>query len=104
MINRPSEQSVLSESQRHDLCELLGRALVHIRLLAREGNCEQAADLADTFHALPTMLYSPIFSWQALEVFLASYNRIYPPSQPGDYFDYLAFFKDLKPKKNAKSE
>ena len=96
MIVKFSENPVLSDSQRRDLCELLGRALVHIRLLARDGHCEQAASLADAFHALPTMLHSRIFSWQAFEVFLESYNRSYPSPQPGDYFDYLAFFRNLK--------
>ena len=97
MVDVSSEEPVLSESQRHELCELLGRALVHIRLLARKGKSAQAADLADAFHSLPTMLYSPIFSWQVLDMFLESYERIYPPSKPGDYFDYRAVLRRIRP-------
>jgi hypothetical protein len=86
----------LSEGQRRELCELIGRALVHIRGLSQRGDSYQAAEVADAFHSLPTMLYSPIFSWEALEVFFTSYHDRYPPAGPGEYYDYLAALKKIK--------
>jgi hypothetical protein len=96
MENLSPEHVVLSEVQRRELCELLGRALVQIRGLSRQGNYQQAADLADAFHSLPTMLYSPIFSWEALEIFFVSYHKMYPPSQPRDYYDYLSALRSIR--------
>lgn len=96
MNNLSTEPSILSEIQRRDLCDLLGRALVQIRGLSRMGNYQQAADLADATHSLPTMLYSPIFSWEALETFFVSYHKMYPPAQPGDYYDYLSAIRSIR--------
>jgi len=90
------EVNSLSEGQRRGLCELVGRALVQIRGLSQRGNYQQVAELADAFHSLPTMLYSPIFSWDALETFIVSYHERYPPSQPGDYSDYLSALKSIR--------
>jgi hypothetical protein len=61
MNSLSEEHSALSESLRRELCELIGRALVQIRGLSQRGEYQQAAELADAFHALPTMLHSPIF-------------------------------------------
>ena len=42
-----------NEAQRQKLCEMLGWAFVHIRVLGWSGKAEIAADLADIFHSLP---------------------------------------------------
>ncbi len=86
----------LSERQRRELCELIGRAFVQIRGLSQRGDSRQAAEVADAFHSLPTMLYSPAFSWEALEVFFTSYHSRYPPARPGEYFDYLSALREIK--------
>lgn len=88
--------SNLSERQRRESCELIGRALVHIRGLSQRGNSQQAAEVADAFHSLPTMLCSPVFSWEALEVFVTSYHSRYPPARPGEYYDYLSALRKIK--------
>jgi hypothetical protein len=90
------ELNNLSEGQRRELCELTGRALVQIRGLSQRGDSQQAAELADAFHSLPTMLYSPVFSWEALEVFFTSYHSRHPPSGPGEYYDYLLALRKIK--------
>src|SRR5829696_8461565 len=96
MSDQSAEYSTLSETQRRELCALVGRALVQIRGLALRGHSEQAGELADAFHALPTMLYAPLFSWESLEVFLTSYHGRYPPAAPGDFFDYLSAIRDIR--------
>lgn len=96
MNNLPIEHFALSEIQRRELCELIGRALVQIRGLSQRGNYQQASALADAFHSLPTMLYSPIFSWEALETFIVSYHKMYPPSQLGDYYDYISALRSIR--------
>jgi hypothetical protein len=43
-----------NDAQREALCVMMQRAFVEIRALGWSGKPEQAADLADAFHNLPT--------------------------------------------------
>ena len=69
-----------TESQREALSELIAFALVKIRQHCREGNVEQAEELADAFHNIPREMYGwGLFQWNAfrgmLEVYEAKYHE-----------------------------
>lgn len=77
-----------TEWQRQKLCEMIHKAFLKIRILGWQGESEQAADLADAFHELPTMLYNENLSLNHFRQFLESYFRKYP-QEKGTYFDFL---------------
>lgn len=76
----------LTNKQRKNLLEMLGRALVEVRSLGWEGKSEQAADLADAFHNLPYWLDLEVFSFNHFRSYLQSYCQKH--SCYG-YFNYL---------------
>ena len=72
-------QKPLSESQRHQLCNLMYLAFLDIRVLGWEGRAAQAGALADAFHNLPNGMWSADFDLQIFrDLFLAAYERKYP--------------------------
>ncbi len=83
------DAKLLSELQRQKLCEMIYRALLEVRILGWGGKAEQAADLADAFHNLPTMLWSEDFSLDFFRKFLESYHQKYSESGGINYLKML---------------
>lgn len=84
-----------TEEQKRQLGEMVYRAFIEIRSLGWGGKAEQAADLADAFHNLPTGMYAPDFDWAFFRHFLQYYQKKYPPS--GSYLDYVAMLEAIFP-------
>lgn len=82
-----SDYKTLTDAERQHLCELLYYALLEIRLLGWEKKAEQAADLADAFHNLPSLLWSDNFSLNFFRNFLADYQQQYPERRGLNYLD-----------------
>lgn len=62
-------------AQQRLLCEMIQRALVHVRALGWSGKAEQAADLADAFHNIPVEMYDEqVFSWERFRNELKAYE------------------------------
>jgi hypothetical protein len=81
-----ADASPLTEGQRQKLCEMLYAALIEMRMLGWAGKSEQAADLADAFHNLPTGMWQNDFSLIFFrESFLVPYQRKYPEERVRDY-------------------
>ena len=75
-----------TDAQRRKLCELLHHAIVEIRLLGRAGKADQAADLADAIHNLPSGMWRDDFSLRCLrDNFLAPYQQRYPDERVWNY-------------------
>jgi len=91
MVSASNESKPLSEKQIRLMGRLLQRAFLEIRYLGREGMAEQAADLADAFHNLPTYMFTQEFSWSIFREFLEEYQKRYPRPNEHSYFDYLTF-------------
>ncbi len=67
-----------TEDQREALSELISLALVRIRHHCREGNVEQAEELADAFHNIPREMYGwGRFQWRAFRGMLELYESKY---------------------------
>jgi hypothetical protein len=76
----------IMDAQRRRLSELIGFALMEIRLLGWAGNAQQAADLADAFHNLPKDMWKEDFSLEFFrDAFLKVYQDKYPVRQGRDY-------------------
>jgi hypothetical protein len=69
-----------TDAQRRKLCEMMHYAFLEMRLLGWAGKAEQAADLADAFHNLPTAMWQEHFSFQ---FFRDSFVGAYQHSQLG---------------------
>ena len=76
----------ITDDHRRKLCDLMHYAFVEIRLLGWAGKAEQAADLADAFHNLPTGMWDDDFSLEFFrDSFLAAYQEKYPEGRVRDY-------------------
>lgn len=83
------DEKVPNEAQQKKLCDMLHRALVDIRNLARDHG-EQAADLADAFHNLPHEIWRDYFSISYFrQSFLVPYCRKWADRTPTDYLALL---------------
>lgn len=61
-------------------------AFIEMRLLGWAGKGEQASDLADAFHNLPTGMWRADFSFQFFrDAFVGVYQRKYPERRGRDY-------------------
>jgi len=89
--NNGSEEHRLSAGSTHLLGQMLRRALLDIRLLGRRGRARQAADLADAFHNLPTLLVEGQLDLERFRRTLAAYQTLYHAGAAPSY-DYLAAF------------
>lgn len=76
-----------TEGQRKALAYLAYKAFLEMRMLGREGKAAQVADLAETFHNLPLILWRPEFSMSCQRSFFARY-RVKHGVREG--FDYVA--------------
>ena len=86
-----------NDGQREALCELLHRAFVEVRALARAGKSKQVEDLADTFHTLPQEMFGR-GKWDAgfLRQLLDEYQRKYPRETHGGY-DFVGMLDRIFP-------
>src|SRR5688500_7872813 len=66
-----------TEMQIRLLNEMLRVALLEIRGLGWQGKAQQAADLADAFHNLPTLMNTDEFSLTEFGTYLKTYQRRY---------------------------
>ena len=73
------------------LCHMLYMALLEVRAVGWAGKAQQAADLADAFHNLPTGMWHDEFSLQFFRGFLESYRQKYP-----DAFNYLPALDEIR--------
>jgi len=91
-ISEYSDYRTLTDKERRKISNLLYFAIVDIRNLSLEGESEHAADLADTFHTLPTDLWSDRFSLKLFRDFLVAYEEKYPKRKG---FKYLKVFDEM---------
>ena len=68
----------LTDEQRRKLCHMLYMALLEMRSAGWGGRAQQAVDLADAFHNLPTGMWHAEFSLEFFRTFLESYRQKYP--------------------------
>lgn len=69
---------------------MMHHAFVEVRLLGWAGKADQAANLADAFHNLPTDIWKDDFSAQFFrDSFLAPYQKKYPVRSGIDYISML---------------
>lgn len=83
--------------QREALSRLAYLAFLEMRILGRENNAAQAADLAEAFHNLPLMMWTPDFSMSCQRDFIARYHEKHGVREGFDYigeFDKIAQLKD----------
>ena len=78
----------VTERQRELLTQMLHHALVEIRYLCWGNKTEQAGDLADAFHNLPSGMYAAEFSFAWFRGELESYQGKYGMNSH-DYLDML---------------
>jgi hypothetical protein len=84
-------------AQRKLLCEMIQRALVHVRTLGWAGKAQQAADLADAFHNIPVEMYNErSFSWAFFRMELKAYESKWGPASKGSYGDYLGLLAEIE--------
>lgn len=89
MSSKDSTIGMPNEAQRRHLGTMLHRAFVDIRILARNGDTDQAADLADAFHNIPTFMFSEDFDWSVARRFLETYENMYSNVTGHWPFDYV---------------
>lgn len=86
-----------SEKQKRYFGEMLQGALLEIRTLGWEGKAEQAGDLADAFHTLPTYMFSAEFDWRLFRNgFLKPYQDKYSRAPHQAHRDYLAMLDEIE--------
>ena len=67
---------------------MLHDSFLEVRLLCRRGKCQQAGDLADAFHNLPSLLLSKDLKLSRLRADLLDYQvQYYGDDKP--LFDYV---------------
>ncbi|HEU0176795.1 MAG TPA: hypothetical protein VFV58_21215 [Blastocatellia bacterium] len=90
--NEAKDARPLTEQERQELCKILFSALIEIRMFCREGNTEQAADVADAFHNLPIYLWSDKFSLSLFRRFLQEYQQKY---QGVECYNYVKMLDEM---------
>ena len=78
-----------TEWQRQKLCEMMCNAFIELRDLGWQDKSEQAADLADAFHNLPSMLWSNNLSLAWFRKYLESYDHKYQNGRSENYLKML---------------
>jgi len=81
-----------TENERHHLARLRYLAFCDLRTLAREGQTDQAKDLAEAFHNIPLLMYHADFSFKAFHDFLERHQQKYTDNAR---FNYLQEWKKL---------
>ena len=75
-----------TDEQRKKLCVMIHWAFLEMRQLGASGKAEQAGDLADAFHNLPSDMWQDFFSLQFFrDSFLGVYQKKYPGNRVRDY-------------------
>lgn len=78
-----------TDEERQKLTRMIYMTFLEIRVLGWEGKAKQAADLADAFHNLPTLLWSEDFSFKFFRKFLEGYYSKYPARGSFNYLKML---------------
>ena len=86
-----TDSQLPTDEQKRKLCRMLYLALLEIRAAGWEGKAQQAADLADAFHNLPTGLWQAGFSLDYFRGYLERYREKYP-----DSLNYLALLDEVR--------
>jgi len=81
-----------TDAERKNLSRLMYLAFVDVRALALNGNSQQAKDLAEAFHNIPLLMYTPDFSFKVFRDFLQNYRQKYTNQAR---FDYLREWEKL---------
>lgn len=84
-----------NNEQKQALGKMLHCALLEIRVLGWENKAQQAADLADAFHNLPTFMYSSEFDWSVFRYFIQTYQTKYPRPE-GSHLDYVTNLSEIE--------
>jgi hypothetical protein len=66
-----------TDTERKNLSRLMYMAFVDMRALLLHGDPQQAKDLAEAFHNIPLLMYTPDFSFRAFRDFLMLYQEKY---------------------------
>jgi len=74
-----------TEAERKNLSRLMYLAFIDVRALLLDGAPQQAKDLAEAFHNIPLMMYTPDFSFKAFRDFLQDYQQKYTGKVRCDY-------------------
>ena len=83
----------LNDEQIEKLFTMIHFAFTDIRMLAHQGKSEQAADLADAFHNLPTEIRTnTVVLEQFLNLHLKPYREKYPESSA---YNYVALVNNI---------
>ena len=83
----------LNEDQIAKLMQLIHFAFTEIRMLAGQGKSEQAADLADAFHNLPSEIRTDsVVLEQFRDMFLKPYFEKHPD---GTAYNYVALVNNI---------
>lgn len=85
-----------SEAQREALSRLAYLAFLEMRILGRDNKAAQVADLAEAFHNLPLMLWSPDFSMKCQRDYFVRYHEQYGTREGFDYLAELDKIAELK--------
>ena len=87
----PTENYTLTDTQRKELCAMVGAALVEIRRLGwQEGKAEQAGSLADAFHNVPSEIWLNHFDlFKLRDAYIAPYHEKYPDSSGCDFTEWI---------------
>lgn len=87
---RQPDAAELNDEQRRKLSELVYGALVEIRSLERDGKHEQARAVADLFHNVPMLIWTPWFSFSFLRERVLAYHEQFAGSGHVNFAEWLA--------------
>jgi hypothetical protein len=79
-----------NEEQKRQLSELVYGALVEIRSLERDGKHDQARAVADLFHNVPMLIWTPWFSFGFLRERVAAYHDQFADSGYVNFAEWLS--------------
>ena len=79
-----------NEGQKRKLSELVHGALLEIRALELDGKHEQARVVADLFHNVPILMWTPWFSLGQLQQQISSYQATFPTGGHIDFSQMLS--------------
>lgn len=83
-----------SDEQKRKLSELVYGALVEIRSLERDGKHEQVRAVADLFHNVPMLIWTPWFSFGFLRERVAAYHKQFAGTGHVNFAEWLARITD----------
>jgi hypothetical protein len=79
-----------NDAQKRALSELVYAALVEIRALELDGKHDQARAVAELFHNVPKLIWTPWFSFSFLRKQVAAYHEQFAGSGHVNFAEWLA--------------